>query len=329
MVNKLHEAQVKKYKEDLENIQKEVSKLVVGQEEVIFSCLRAILANGHILIEGLPGTAKTLLVRALASATGCSFNRIQFTVDLLPADIVGITVYDKLKGFYTIKGPIFSHFVIADEINRAPPKTQSALLEAMQEKQVTISKQTYPLDEPFFVMATQNPIESAGVYNLPEAQLDRFMFKIQIRYPSNLAEKQILKHNVSMYKYEDFEIKPMLNPKKIIEMQKFVKETIFLDPKVEDYILKIVDATRYPDKYGLKSKNYIAYGVSPRASIALYIAAKADALIQGHSYVGPQNVKNVAFDILRHRILLNYEAQADDIKTEDVVKEILSKVPVP
>ena len=317
-----------KYSKVIDNIRKEVGKIVIGQEEVIDSFLRGLVANGNCLVEGIPGIAKTLIVRALAVATGGKFSRIQFTVDLLPTDIVGITTYDEKKGFYTIKGPIFANYIIADEINRAPPKTQSALLEAMQEKQATIGKNTFPMLKPFFVMATKNPLEQAGVYELPEAQKDRFLFKILISYPNSEQEKKILNTNISLRKFEDYELKPVVTPKKIIELQEAAKQ-IHINKEIENYIVKIVEATRNPNKYGLKLGKYIEWGGSPRASIGLYIGAKADALIKGYDFVAPQNVKNVANEVLRHRILLNYEGQAEKIKPEDIVSEILNKMPVP
>lgn len=317
-----------KYNKDIEAIKKEVSKIVVGQERIIDGMLRGILCNSHVLVEGLPGIAKTLIARAIAKVSGCKFSRIQFTVDLLPGDITGITAIYENKGFYTIKGPIFSNFIVADEINRAPPKTQSALLEAMQERQVTIGKETLKLDEPFLVFANNNPIESAGVYTLPEAQIDRFLFKLLIEYPSLEEEQQILKQNISIKNFDDFELKPVIKAKKVVEIQKFVK-TIHLNEEIEKYIIRVVNATREPNKYNIKLGKYIEYGASPRASIGLFIGAKADALLNGNTYVTPQNIKNVAYDVMRHRILLNYEGQAEGIKTDDIIKEILSRVPVP
>lgn len=318
---------VKKAQEEFEKVRKEIARVVVGQEKVVNSLMRALLSNGHALVEGIPGIAKTLVIRALASATGCKFQRIQFTVDLLPTDIVGITTFDKERGtFETIKGPIFANFVIADEINRSPAKTQSALLEAMQEKQATIGKQTYPMMNPFFVMATQNPIESAGVYKLPEAQLDRFLFKVEMSYPKPHEEQEILKTNISLQKFEDYNIKPIITPTRIIELQKFVK-TIYLDKSIEDYIIKLVQATRHHEK--LKLGKYIEWGASPRASIGLFIASKAEALLNGNNFVTPQHVKNVAHDIMRHRILLNYEGQAEGITTDQIISEVLSRVNVP
>ncbi len=316
------------YQKDLAKVKEEVSKIVVGQGKILKGLLRAIVANGHVLVEGVPGVAKTLMIRSLAESTGCKFNRIQFTVDLLPTDIVGITTYDQRKGFTTVKGPIFANFVIADEINRAPPKTQSALLEAMGEHQATISKKTYKLDQPFFVMATQNTIESSGTYPLPEAQVDRFLFNLLLDYPDIEEEREILKKNISIHKLEDFNLKPVMSASKIVQIQKLVKK-IFLNENVEKYIVRIVNATRNPDKYNLKFGKYIELGGSPRASIYLFIAAKAEALLCGDSYVKPQHVKNIAHDVLRHRIRLNYEAQAEGITTNQVIDEILKKVPVP
>ncbi len=319
---------VKRYQKDIENIKKEISKIVVGQQKAIDSFLTGLLCNGHVLVEGVPGIAKTLLIRSLAAVCGGKFRRIQFTVDLLPTDITGITAYDKTRGFYIIKGPIFANFIIADEINRAPPKTQSAMLEAMQERQVTIGKETFKLEDPFFVMATQNPIESAGVYPLPEAQIDRFLLKIYMGYPSLDEEKTLIKKNVTLYNFEDFRLKPVVTPNRIIEMQRMTKE-VYLSEKIEEYIVRIIDATRNPEKYKIKYGQYIEYGASPRASIGLFIASKANALIKGKTFVTPQNVKNVAHSVLRHRILLNYEGQSEGIKTDDIITEILSKVPIP
>ncbi len=316
------------YKNLISQMKKEISKVVVGQGRVIDGVLKGVLSNGHVLLEGLPGIAKTLITRAIAAVSGCSFNRIQFTVDLLPTDILGITVYAKDKGFYIVKGPIFANFVLADEINRAPPKTQSAMLEAMQEKQVTIGKETMKLVEPFFVLANNNPIETSGVYTLPEAQLDRFLFKILVYYPEIEEEIHILRQNMTLRKFEDYNISAVASPKRIIEMQEYTKE-LFVNEDIERYIVSIVNATREPEKYKVGLGKYIEYGASPRASIGLYIASKADALISGNEYVKPHNVKNIAHDVLRHRIILNYEGQAEGVKSDDVIKEILSRVPVP
>ncbi len=319
---------IREYSFVLKRIKKELSKVVIGQEGIINALLRGLLANGHVLVEGVPGVAKTLIVKALAKAVGCKFNRIQFTADLLPTDILGITAYDEKKGFYTIKGPIFANFVLADEINRAPAKTQSALIEAMQENQVTIGKRTYKLDEPFFVMATENPIEHEGVYPLPEAQIDRFLFKLLVEYPKFDEEKVIMFKNVNLKKFEDFGIEPVLGPEKIIEMQEFVKK-IYLDKGIRDYVANIVDATRKPKEHDISLGRYIEWGSSPRASINLFIASKTEALFNKSHFVTPQHIKNVAYDVLRHRIILNYEGQAEGIKSEWIIEEILSKIPVP
>jgi MoxR-like ATPase len=300
---------------------------VVGQKEVMDDVLEAVLSHGHCLVEGIPGIAKTLLLRTISVVTGCQFNRIQFTPDLLPTDIIGVTAYDSKKGFYTVKGPIFANFVLGDEINRAPPKVQSALLESMQEKQVTIGKVSFPLPHPFFVMATQNPIEQMGTYPLPEAQIDRFLYKIIMKYPSMEEEEKIMTQNITLRKFEEFKLTPILNPEDIVRLQSDVK-AIYLDPKVEKYIVRLVDATRDPKKYNLELGKYIEFGSSPRATIALYIASKAHALLSGKNYVTPQDVKTVAPNIFRHRIILNYEGQAENVKNEDIIQELLSKVPV-
>src|SRR3989344_8824191 len=318
---------VKAYERDLNNIKKEIKKLVVGQDKTIHTLLRALIADGHVLMEGLPGTAKTIILRALAKATGCNTSRIQFTVDLLPTDIVGITAYNKDRGFYVVKGPIFSNFVLADEINRAPPKVQSAMLEAMQEKQTTIGKQTFSMMKPFFVMATQNPIESSGVYPLPEAQWDRFLFRTFIGYPSMDEESLIIDQNITIKRFEDFDITSVITPGKLINMQNLAKK-ILINDKVKRYITRIVDATRHPDKYGIKGGYYIEYGSSPRAAISLAIAARAEALLNGKSFVVPQYIKDVAHDVLRHRIILTYEGLAKKITTDTVIDEILSKVKI-
>jgi len=309
-------------------IKEEVSNVVVGQEKVINGFLRALLANGNVLVEGVPGLAKTLIVRVLSKVMGCGFSRIQFTPDLLPTDIIGITAYERERGFYVLKGPIFSNFILADEINRAPPKVQSALLECMQEKQATIGKETFSMPMPFFILATQNPLEQVGIYPLPEAQIDRFLFKIKIGYPLLDEEQDILNRNITTKKFENFTLKPIMSPEKILELQDNVKK-VYLDKKIEKYIIQIVDATRNPNNYKVKLGDYIDYGASPRASIGLFIASKAEALMQGKTFVTPQDVKEVAYDVLRHRLILNYEAQSENIKVEDVISEILARVPVP
>ena len=319
---------INKCRSDLDEVRKEIAGIVVGQDKTVKGLLRALLANGHVLVEGIPGLAKTLLIRALSQSTGCRFKRIQFTPDLLPTDIVGITSYEEDKGFFVIKGPIFSNFVLADEINRAPPKVQSALLEGMQERQATIGKETFPMDEPFFVLATQNPIETLGTYTLPEAQIDRFLFKLMMDYPAKDEEMKIIEQNITIKSFEEYNIKPILSPKQIIEMQQLTKSIAHTD-KIKEYIVDIVNSTRQPDKYGIKLGRYIELGSSPRASISLFIAAKADALLNGDAYIRPQNVKNIAFDVLRHRLILNYTGQADEVKVEDIISEILAKVPIP
>lgn len=312
-------------KQILSEVEKEMSKIVVGQNETIHGILRAVICNGHVLVEGVPGIAKTLIVRAIARILGCDMKRIQFTVDLLPTDITGIMSYTPKKGFEIMKGPVFTNFILADEINRSPPKTQSALLEAMQEKNVTIARETYNLPNPFFVMATENPLEVSGVYSLPEAQIDRFLFKLLISYPDSEDEKAILKKNMTINNFEDYDLKAVLNPKKILDLQKQVKD-VFTSEIIEEYIVNIVKETR--NKTGEFGK-YVSYGASPRASIALYIASKAEALMQGRDYVVPEDVKTVVFPILRHRIILNYEAEAEQITTEEVIKHILSKINAP
>jgi len=327
-ISKENQRQIKLCATELQNVKKEISKIIVGQEKVVSNLLKAVLSDGHVLVEGVPGIAKTLLIRTLAKVTGCNFKRIQFTVDLLPTDIVGFISYTKEKGFYTIKGPIFANFIIADEINRATPKSQSALLEAMQEKQVTIGKSTFSIPIPFFVMANKNPIESSGVYPLPEAQRDRFLFKVFMDYPTTEEEKLILKQNISLKNFEDFDLKSIINPSRIIKMQEITK-SIYLDPEIEKYIIEITNATRHPSKYNIEYGKYIEYGASPRASISMFIASKADALLNGKLYVSPQNVKNIAREVLRHRIILNYEALAEKIKEDQIINEILSKVQVP
>jgi len=312
-------------KQVLSAVEKEMSKIVVGQKDVIRGIFRAIICDGHVLIEGVPGVAKTLIVRAMAKILGCEMKRIQFTVDLLPTDITGIMSYTPKKGFEILKGPVFTNFVLADEINRSPPKTQSALLEAMQERQVTISRKTYDLPSPFFVIATENPLEVSGVYSLPEAQIDRFLFKLLISYPDYEEEKSILSQNVTTRKFEDFSLKKILSSKKILSLQERVKK-VFTSDAIGDYIVRLVKETRSKDS---EYSKYISYGASPRASIALHIAARAEALMNGRNYVIPKDVRTVAHPILRHRIILNYEAEAEKITTEDVIKYILAKVHAP
>src|SRR3989344_2977489 len=321
--------EVHKYQAVLSKVREESAKTVVGQKEVVNGLLRAILCDGHVLLEGIPGIAKTLIVRTLAQVTGGKYSRVQFTADLLPSDITGLVSYNKeTEKFIVLKGPIFANYIIADEVNRSPPKTQSSVLEAMQERQVTIGNDSYPLPKPFFVMATQNPIESSGVYQLPEAQIDRFLFKLQINYPKFEEESLILKKNITLKRFEEYGLKKITNPVEMIKMQDFTKR-IYLSKDIETYIIRLIDASRFPSKYKISNGHYIDWGCSPRGSIGLYIGAKAEALLQGSNYVTAGNVKKIAFDVMRHRILLNYEGQAENIKTDEIIKEILQKVPTP
>jgi len=322
------EKEVEKNSEQLDKIRKEVGKLVVGQKKVVNAMLRGIIASGNILVEGVVGIGKTLLVRAIAATMGCEFSRIQFTPDLLPSDIVGISTYEKERGFYVLKGPIFSNFVLGDEINRAPPKVQSALLEGMAEQQVTIGKETFGLPKPFFVMATQNPQEQLGTFPLPEAQIDRFMFKVSMDYPSVDEEQQILNSNINIHTFDSFNLKSIVNPIEIMKMQERVKK-VYLNEKIEKYIVSLVDSTRNPDKYNIKLGKYLQWGASPRGSLNLFIGSKAEALIHNKSFVIPQYVKDIAYDVFRHRLNINYEGQSEGIKSEDIITEILDKVPLP
>jgi len=305
----------------------EMGKVIVGQKNMVERLLIGLLCNGHILLEGVPGLAKTLAIKTLASAINASFSRIQFTPDLLPADLIGTLIYSQKSESFTVrKGPIFANLVLADEINRAPAKVQSALLEAMQERQVTIGDQTFPLPDPFLVMATQNPIEQEGTYPLPEAQVDRFMLKVVITYPERNEELAIMRENLAQ---EFPRPNPVVNPSDIIASRSLVKE-IYIDEKIEQYILDIVFATRFPEKFGLeKIKPYITYPASPRASIFLAHSAKAYAFIRRRGYVVPEDVRALSLDVLRHRIGLSYEAEAENVTTEDIINEILGKIEVP
>ena len=304
-----------------------MDQAIVGQKHLVDSLLIALLSNGHVLLEGVPGLAKTLAIKTLAQVIDAKFSRIQFTPDLLPADVTGTMVYSVQKEQFQIKrGPIFANFVLADEINRAPAKVQSALLEAMQERQVTIGERTFKLDDPFLVMATQNPIEQEGTYPLPEAQVDRYLLKVVIGYPTKDDEKLIIRQNISPRKVE---IKPLLKPDEIIDAQKIV-EQIYLDEKIERYIVDIVFATRFPGDYELKDlTNIISFGASPRASISLAKAARSYAFLRQRGYVIPEDVRAVCHDVLRHRIGLSYEAEANNITTDEIISEILDKVEVP
>jgi MoxR-like ATPase len=311
----------------LAKLRQEISKVIVGQAYMVDRLLMALIADGHILIEGIPGLAKTTAVKTVADALDTGFARVQFTPDLLPADLIGTEIYRPQHLDFMVKtGPIFSNLVLADEINRAPAKVQSALLEAMQERQVTIGEQTHNLPDPFLVLATQNPIEQEGTYPLPEAQVDRFMLKLKVGYPDKEEEKEILRRMASRHKPE---IEPVLTLEEIKKMRE-VADRIYLDPKVEDYIVDVVFATREPAVYKLeKLENLIDYGASPRASIFLAQTAKVQALMSGRAYVTPQDVKTVGPDVLRHRILLSYEAEAQDLTSDDVVQEVFNTVDVP
>ena len=305
----------------------EMNKVIVGQKYMVERLLIGLLGQGHILLEGVPGLAKTLAINTLSKAVKGSFSRIQFTPDLLPADVVGTLIYNmKLNDFSIKKGPIFANFVLADEINRAPAKVQSALLEAMQEKQVTIGDETFVLDKPFLVMATQNPVEQEGTYPLPEAQVDRFMLKVIIDYPEKEDEKLIVRHNLA----QTFPTaNKVLSKDAIIQARNIVKQ-VYMDEKIEQYIIDIVFATRNPEKYGLeKLKDLISFGASPRASINLAIASKAYAFIKRRGYVIPEDVRALCYDVLRHRISLTYEAEAENISSEDIIKDILNTVEIP
>lgn len=320
--------QIEYYAKRFEEAKTEIAKLVVGQKEIISFLLEALIANGHVLLEGVPGIGKTLLVRTIASIIGCSYSRIQFTPDLLPTDIVGVTTYEEGKGFFTVKGPVFANFVLGDEINRSPPKVQSALLQAMQEREVTIGKETFSLPNPFFVMATQNPVENLGTYKLPEAQLDRFIFKLFMSYPEVDEEEIVLDRNMTLQQFEHFDLQAILQEHEILDVQKIVRK-IYMDEKIKKYIVRIIDATRHPDKYKLElGTKYIQFGSSPRGSISLFIAAKAHALIRGRTFVTHKDVKDVAPHILRHRILLNFEGEAEGIDSGSIVDEILQNVPL-
>jgi MoxR-like ATPase len=306
----------------------ELEKVIVGQRYLLDRLVIGLLANGHLLLEGVPGLAKTLAVRTLAAAIHTRFQRIQFTPDLLPADLVGTQVYNPKTGdFGTRKGPVFANLILADEINRAPAKVQSALLEAMQERQVTIGQETFPLPDPFLVLATQNPIEQEGTYPLPEAQVDRFMLKLVIQYPTIEEERRILDANA--HTQVDHHVKPVVDPAAILRARKIVDE-IYVDDKIKDYILSIVFATRDPAAYKLDAlRDHIRYGASPRATLYLTLAARAHAFLQGRGYVTPQDVKSIAPDVLRHRVIPSFEAEAEDMTAEKIVATLLNELPVP
>jgi MoxR-like ATPase len=302
-------------------------RVIVGQDDLLHGMLIGLLGNGHLLIEGVPGLAKTTAVSCLAGGIHTSFQRIQFTPDLLPADIVGTLIYQPAAGTFSVqKGPIFANIILADEVNRAPAKVQSALLEAMQERQVTIGRETYPLPEPFLVLATQNPIEQEGTYPLPEAQVDRFMLKLIVRYPGRDDERRILDR--MSHTSPVMTVEPVMEPAAIAAARELVDE-IYMDEKIKEYIVDLVLATREPEAFGLELADLVEYGASPRATINLSLAAKANAFLDGRGYVVPQDVKDVAMDVMRHRVIVSYEAEAEDKTADDVVATILAHVPVP
>lgn len=312
----------------IDKIHTEIGKIIIGQNHMVERLLIGLLSNGHILLEGVPGLAKTLAIKSMANTINAKFSRIQFTPDLLPADVIGTMIYNQQKNEFVVrKGPIFANFILADEINRAPAKVQSALLEAMQERQVTIGNDSYHLEEPFLVLATQNPIEQEGTYPLPEAQVDRFMLKVIIDYPSKAEEQLIIRQNV--LKMEQPRINPVVSSSEILNARQLVRE-VYMDEKVEQYIIDIVFASRYPDQYNLvKIKPLISYGGSPRASINLALAAKTYAYLNKRGYVIPEDVRNICRDVLRHRIGLTYEAEAENVNVEMIIDEILKTVNVP
>ncbi len=304
----------------------EMARIIVGQQYMVDRMLAGLLANGHVLIEGVPGLAKTTAVNTLARAMACTFKRIQFTPDLLPADLIGTLVYNPKSGdFTTKKGPIFGNIILADEINRAPAKVQSALLEAMQERQVTIGEETYRLEEPFMVLATQNPIEQEGTYPLPEAQVDRFMLKLRINYPTRAEEREIMSRIDLLHATA---VSPVVTRQEILEAREVVNR-IYVDEKAKNYIVDIVHATRNPEAFGLKTNHLIEYGASPRASLYLQQGARALAFLQGEGNVFPNDVKQIAMDVLRHRVRVTYEAEAENITSEDIIRKVLDTVPVP
>ncbi|PDH28650.1 MAG: ATPase [Puniceicoccaceae bacterium MED-G30] len=311
----------------LSRLRESVGEVIVGQHYLVDRLLVGLLANGHVLLEGVPGLAKTLSIRTLAQATGADFKRIQFTPDLLPADIIGTLIYSpKENTFHTRKGPVFANLVLADEINRAPAKVQSALLEAMQERQVTIGDATYDLPQPFLVLATENPIDQEGTYPLPEAQVDRFMLKLKVGYPSKADERAILDRMASTD--PNLEAPTVASIEDIEKARKLVNE-VYLDPKVRDYIVNLVLATREPENYNLKLGQFIQFGASPRATISLALAARAWALLQGRAYVVPEDIKEIGMDVLRHRVVPSYEAEAEEIDSEELLRSIFAAVPVP
>ena len=309
-------------------LRQEIGKVIIGQKYLVDRLIVGLLANGHVLLEGVPGLAKTLAVKTLSQCLRAEFKRIQFTPDLLPADVIGTLIYSPNKGeFTTKKGPIFTNLLLADEINRAPAKVQSALLEGMQERQVTIGDETYPLPQPFLVLATENPIDQEGTYPLPEAQMDRFMLKLLVNYPNKEEELKILDSNANVSVRHD--VSPVVDAETIFKSRKLVDQ-IYLDDKLKGYIVDVVLATRNPEKFGASELSaFIRFGASPRATISLALASKASAFMQGRSFVTPQDIKSIGFDVLRHRIIVSYEAEAEDISSDDIIKTIFETVPVP
>ena len=325
-IHKIKE-QVLQYSDQLERVKSEVRKVLVGQDVMLSRLLIALLTGGHVLLEGVPGLAKTLSVKSLANCLNVKFSRLQFTPDMLPADVIGTQIYNPQSGaFTTRRGPIFANLVLADEINRAPAKVQSALLEAMQEKQVTIGEQTYKLEEPFLVLATQNPIEQEGTYPLPEAQVDRFMLKLKIGYPSRAEERQIL--DLMARTSGTPTSTAVVEPKQILAARQVIND-IYIDDKVKDYIVDLVCATRDPEGHKIPVKEFIQLGASPRATISLTLAAKAFAFLKGRGYVTPQDVKSIGMDVLRHRVAITYEAEAEDKTSETIIQKIFDELPVP
>ncbi len=322
------EERIKLESEKIREMKTEIRKAVIGQDYMIERLIIGLLTGGHVLLEGLPGLAKTLSVNSLAKTMKADFRRIQFTPDMLPADLIGTNVFNPKDGtFSPKKGPVFTNIILADEINRAPAKVQSALLEVMQEQQVTLAGQTYLLEKPFLVLATQNPIEQEGTYPLPEAQIDRFMMKLKILYPSKEEEREIL--NLVTSFYQNTEVRQILTKEEILEMQKMI-EDVYVDEKIKDYIVDLVDASRNPGDHGLAElEPLIEIGASPRATITLAIASRAYAFLQGKGFVSPQDIKAIAPDVLRHRIMISYEAEAEEKTSDDVVQALLSKIPVP
>ena len=311
----------------IQKLRNEIGRVIVAQNYLIDRLIVGLLANGHVLLEGVPGLAKTLSIRTLATATDAEFKRIQFTPDLLPADVIGTLIFNpKESCFETRKGPIFANLILADEIIRAPAKVQSALLEAMQERQVTLGEQTYKLPEPFLVLATENPIDQEGTYPLPEAQVDRFMLKIKVDYPTKSEEREILDRMASTT--PNMEVNAVTTLKEIQDARMKVND-IYIDEKIRDYIVNLISATRHPSEYKLKIDQYLQFGASPRATISLALAAKAWAILQGRAYVVPQDIKEIGMDVLRHRVIPSYEAEAEDISSEDLVQSIFEAVPVP